>query len=152
MKPLLGWGLGLLLNVPALAGNVYQWRDEQGQLHFSDRPPSVGQAVRVQAGPAGGDDTASENGLRAGERTRLREIEQQERQQEAARQARDKRAAADERRRARQGERDAERCSEYRRKVSEFERRLRAGCRVSTCNSYEAQIDDYKRRVTQHCH
>ena len=35
----------LLLMRPAAAGNVYTWRDADGNIHISDRPPADGSAV-----------------------------------------------------------------------------------------------------------
>lgn len=42
--------LGLAVAVPAAAGEIYQWTDSQGRVHFGDRPPGTGdgQALEVQ--------------------------------------------------------------------------------------------------------
>ncbi len=32
-------GLGCLLSLPASAGQVYKWTDENGQTHYSENPP-----------------------------------------------------------------------------------------------------------------
>jgi hypothetical protein len=151
MKTLVGVTFGFLLNVPALAGDVYQWRDEQGQLHFGDRPPAAAQAIPLILSPAGEGDATNGSGLRPGERARLRAIEQRERREAAEKQVLDTRAEAEERHRVRQRKQEAKRCADYRRKISDYKRRLRAGCRVSTCNSYEAQIDSYQSRAAQLC-
>jgi Domain of unknown function (DUF4124) len=151
MKKLVGMTFGLLLNVPAVAGDVYKWLDEQGQVHFGDRPPPGVQATHEEAGTATADDTTTGSGLRSGERARLSEIEKQESREAAEKRDQDKRAAADEKRRERQAEQDARRCASYQQKISEYNRRLRAGCRVSTCNSYSAQIDRYKSKAALVC-
>jgi glutaredoxin len=49
--------LAAALGLPCLAlapiqAEVYKWKDAQGVLHFSDRPPGDGKADRVQLPPA----------------------------------------------------------------------------------------------------
>jgi Domain of unknown function (DUF4124) len=151
MKQRVGIALGVFLSLPAAAGGVYRWLDEQGQMHFGDRPPVGATLIKEEARPASGDTASTGSGLRAGERARLGEIRQRESREAAERRERDKRAAADERRRARETGQDAKRCTGYRQKISEYKRRLRAGCRVSTCNSYDARIDDYQRMAAEVC-
>lgn len=151
MKKLLGITLGLFLNVPAAAGGVYQWVDDQGQMHFGDQPPAGVQAKQEEVRPASGDDPAEGHGLRSGERARLRVIEKQESREAAEANDRDKRAAADDKRRERQSGQDAKRCASYQQKISDYKKRLRAGCRVSTCNSYTTQIDRYKSKAALVC-
>jgi hypothetical protein len=150
MKQLTGIALGFVLSVPATAGDVYRWVDDQGQVHFGDRPPLRAQGTR-QPTIAAGADAPAKSGLRDGERVRLREIEQRERREAADRKAREKRAAAEENRRVRQAERDARRCADYRGKIRDYQRKLRAGCRVSNCNSYEARIDTYEEKAARLC-
>jgi hypothetical protein len=151
MKKLVGITFGLFLGLPATAGSIYRWVDEQGQVHFGDKPPVGVQAKHEEIRPATGDHTASSGGLRAGERARLGEIEQRESREEAEKSARNRRAAADENRRERQAGQDANRCASYQQKISDYKRRLRAGCRVSTCNSYNAQLDRYQSKAAQVC-
>lgn len=56
------WGL-LLLGLASLAvgpaiAEVYQWRDEQGQLHFGDRPPPDAEHQRFEHSGGIADDPA----------------------------------------------------------------------------------------------
>jgi hypothetical protein len=150
MKQLTGIALGFVLSGPVAAGDIYRWVDDLGQVHFGDRPPALTPAASQPLRPSGAD-AADESGLRTGERTRLREIEQRESHEAADRAARGKQAAADEKRRARQADQDAQRCAGYRRKINEYRRRLRAGCRVSTCNTYETRIDSYQDKAARVC-
>lgn len=151
MKKLLGVTCGLLLNVPAVAGDVYTWVDDQGQAHFGDQPPVGVQAGRAEVRPAGGDAAAPVHGLRSGERAWLSEIEQQESRAAAELRAREKRAATEEQQRQQQSGQDARRCASYQQKISEYNRRLRAGCRVARCNYYDAQLANYKSRAALVC-
>ena len=151
MKKMAGITVGFLLHVPALAGAVYTWTDAQGQVHFGDRPPAGVAAQQQEIRPATGEVAAQGQGLRPGERALLHEIEKQERQEAAVQRKRDERAAAEARQRARQAGEDATRCANYRQKVSEYQKRLRAGCRVSTCNSWNARLDSYKRKAARVC-
>jgi hypothetical protein len=153
MKMRVGVGitLGLFLNVPAAAGGIYKWLDEQGQVHFGDRPPTGAQAKHEEVRPASGGDTAQGSGLRSGERARLSNIQKQENREAAEKSNQEKRVAADERRRERQAGQDARRCASTRQKISDYKRRLRAGCRVSICNSYNEQLDRYKSKAARVC-
>lgn len=150
MKQLTGIALGFVLSVPAAAGDVYRWVDDRGEVCFGDRPPHQAQAM-PQPMLTTGSDASPEDGLRSGERARLHEIERRERRESAERNARAKQAAAEEKRRARQAERDAQRCADYRHKIRVYQRKLRAGCRVSTCNTYQASIDSYQDKVARVC-
>jgi hypothetical protein len=151
MKQLTSIALGFVLSVPAAGGDVYRWVDDRGQVHFGDRPPLQAQATRLPILPAA-TGVPAEDGLRPGERARLREIEQRESRETAEKKAREKQAAEDEKRRARQAKRDAQRCVDYRRKIGEYQQRLRAGCRISTCNRYQARIDLNEDKAAQVCH
>jgi hypothetical protein len=152
MKKRVGITLGLLLSVPAAAGDVYQWVDDNGQRHFADRPPAGARVEYTEVRPATGGEPAAGNGLRAGERARLSEIEKQERMKAAEISDQDKRAAAEEDRREHRAERDARSCASYKQKIRDYERRLRAGCRVSRCNSYNESLNRYKDKAALVCH
>jgi len=151
MKNLAGITLGLVLGVPAAAGSVYKWTDEQGQVHFGDRPPAGATVTQEEVRPASGDDRLTGGGLRSGERARLGEIRKQESRRAAEKRDRDERVAADEKRRARQVVQDARRCAGYQQKITDYKRRLRAGCRVSTCNAYNDRLASYKSRAALVC-
>jgi hypothetical protein len=148
MKKRLGVALSIFISVPAAAGDIYKWTDEQGQLHFGDRPVGDVGAERVELQSATEAGPGGDSGLRAGERAWLREIEKAQRANEARKRQRDKRMAAEEKR----SEVQARRCAGYRRKIRAYKGRLRAGCRVSTCNSYYEQIARYKSEAKLVCH
>jgi hypothetical protein len=152
MNNLLGITFGLVLSAPAAAGDIYKWMDERGQVHFGDRPPPGVQVTHEEAGTATANEAVTDGGLRPAERARLSEIAKQESRESAEKRGRDKAAAADEKRRMRQVMQDARRCTSIRQKISEYKRRLRAGCRASTCTSYNAQLTRYKSRAAQVCH
>jgi hypothetical protein len=42
----------VLLPLLAVAGDLYKWQDEEGNWHFSDRPPTTGTEYEVQEIPA----------------------------------------------------------------------------------------------------
>jgi len=93
--------LGLCLGDPA-AADVYRWTDAAGQVHYSERPPPQGPALRLDlpatgSPPAGGDAHAAERRAR---QQRLLEAFEYERAQQAERAARA----------AKQRLADAERC------------------------------------------
>lgn len=153
MKTLVGVALSLFVCLSGAAGDVYKWRDEKGQLHFGDRPPAGARAERTVVQPASGSGAgAGGTGLRAGERAWLSEIDKRHRKKQAQKRSRDKQVAASEARREALAEQDARRCAGYRLKIKDYENRLRAGCRVSTCNTYDARIARYKSKAELVCH
>jgi hypothetical protein len=151
MKNLVGITFGLVLSVPVAAGSVYKWTDEQGRVHFGDKPPPAATVTQVEVKPATGDDRSGGGGLRPGERARLGEISKRESRMAAEKHNRNERVAADEKQRARQILQDAKRCAGYQQKITDYKRRLRAGCRVSTCNTYNDQLDRYKSKAALVC-
>ena len=55
------------------AAGVYKWTDENGQLHFTDKPPPGRTVQHQEVKPASGDGNPSTaGGLRSGERDLLR--------------------------------------------------------------------------------
>jgi hypothetical protein len=152
MKKLVVITFGLFLSLPAAAGSIYRWVDEQGQVNFGDKPPVGVQPRQEESTLSTGNDSAAGSGLRSGELARLADIEERESREAAEKSALDRRAATDEKRRERQAGQDAKRCAGYQQKISEYKRRLRAGCRVSTCNSYNVQLDRYEYKAAQVCH
>jgi hypothetical protein len=146
-----GVALSLLIAVPALAGDVYKWRDARGQLHFGDEPPAGVRAERAEVRAAARDDSTAGGGLRAGERVWLKEIEARRKKAEAEKRRRAERGAAAQARREAQAERDARRCAGERQKIREYRNRLRAGCRVSACNAYNARLARHQSRAALVC-
>ena len=151
MKNLIGITFGLVLGMPSAAGSVYKWTDEQGQVHFGDKPPAGVTVTQEEVRSATGDDMSSGGGLRPGERARLGEIRKRESRMAAEKRDRNERVAADEKRRTRQIVQDAKRCASYQQKITDYKRRLRAGCRVSTCNSWNDQLARYKSKAELVC-
>ncbi len=106
---------------PAAAATVYRWVDEQGRVHFSDRPPpGGGERLEVRPAPAPGGAPAPRGGAEGGmeaagraerQRRLLRAFEAERREREAAR----ARAAAERRRRE-------ARCRHARRRLALYER------------------------------
>jgi hypothetical protein len=152
MKTLVGITFGLFLSLPSAAGSIYRWMDDQGQVHFGDKPPVGVQPRLEEVTLSTGNDPAAGGGLRSGERARLAEIEKRESREAAEKSALDRRAATEKKRRERQARQDANRCASSQQKIREYKRRLRAGCRVSMCNSYNSQLDRYKNKAAQVCH
>jgi glutaredoxin len=44
----LAWLIALLLAAPAATAAVYKWKDEEGHLHFSDRPVPGAEAAELK--------------------------------------------------------------------------------------------------------
>lgn len=98
---------GLLLTAPAAVADVYRWTDDNGQVHFSQRPPPQGaQRIELPQGGPGASAPDRDAAQRRDRQQRLLDAYEYEREQEQARQAR----AEDEQRKA-----DA-RCQELQRR------------------------------------
>ena len=59
--------IGLLLALPAQA-EVYKWTDEQGRVHFSDKPPSEDTPEYQLRTPASADNASPQESLTDAER------------------------------------------------------------------------------------
>ncbi len=79
----------LMLTLTAAAADVYRWTDEQGQVHFGQRPPPGG-AQRIELPERGELNTygGSDLSQRRERERRLLENYEYERMQKAAREAR----------------------------------------------------------------
>lgn len=96
-------GILLLLGVAgtALPAEVYKWVDEQGRVHYGDKPPEQG-ASSLQVDPGPGSDTPPpDEAERREKRRRLlrayeqeRQIKQQREQQQNARETERKKRCA----------------------------------------------------------
>jgi hypothetical protein len=103
--------VSLLISLPLSAG-IYQWRDEQGQMHYGDRPPdTTAEPLQLRSTPAPAQPSPSEDSRRRTQK-RLLEIYREERRQ--------KQAEA-ERQRQQQAERQ-ENCRRTRQRYARFER------------------------------
>ena len=82
----------------AAAGGIYRWVDDQGRVHYGDRPPADGKGVGNLPGPASPtpDSGAAERRQR---RQRLLDTFATERQERQAQAARDRSQRAELRRR-----------------------------------------------------
>lgn len=68
----------LILIAGTAQAEIYKWTDEQGQVHYSDRPAVMSQATIINHRPQPTASLAG-SGLRADERARLSEIEYRQR-------------------------------------------------------------------------
>ena len=75
--------LVLCLPLAAAAAEVYQWRDAEGRLHFSDQPPGAGEGQQVEVETSEGLRFAEPAAVRAQEQ-RLADWEAKERREQQA--------------------------------------------------------------------
>lgn len=90
-----------LLSVSAAGAQVYKWTDEQGRVHYGDKPPEQGaRTMQVDPGSASNSPVPSDAERRDKTRRLLRaydeerRIKQQREQQHAAREAERKKRCA----------------------------------------------------------
>ena len=94
-------GAGLLLAVSAAAwGGIYKWVDDNGQVHYGERPPQAGGGEQVEVEPGPAPDAAAAQ-RRAKQQKFMRAIDEERRVQESARQKAEQKAAQRQRRCAR---------------------------------------------------
>ena len=154
-----GWGMtrvmvAFLLGFVAVAlhaGGVYKWTDENGQLHFTDKPPIGKQAQTKDVRPASGDapaDDAGSSGLRTGELQRLNQVQQQDRIE-----AQEKKRAQQEYMRKTKAQEDSKRraCESARDQESYYADKLRTGCDGGSCDYYKQRREDYRHKAHDAC-
>jgi len=101
-----------LLISPPLAADIYQWRDEQGQVHFGDRPPdATTEPLQLRSTPVPTRPSPSQE-TRRRTRQRLLEIYREERRQKQAEAERQRQQQAEAK----------ENCHRARRRYARFER------------------------------
>lgn len=64
-------GLGLLLSTVSMAGSLYRWVDDDGKVHYGDRPPPQQQTEELELkylgkGEQNADDAAAKDAESAG--------------------------------------------------------------------------------------
>jgi hypothetical protein len=125
--------LWLVVSACATAGEIYRWTDENGKVHFGDRPKaSEAEAVGSTGAPSTGPDAATEATL-----------DRQGRYLESLRREREKKEAA-EAKAAAERKRRAHNCKVAR---SRLEMYRRAGAIVSYNNKGERQFHDKQQRA-----
>jgi hypothetical protein len=82
--------LGLLFSTPALAG-VYKWTDEEGNVHFGDRPPSQEGAEQVKVPKSAPPSQAPDAKERWETQQRMLEIYKEDREKKKQAKAEEKR-------------------------------------------------------------
>lgn len=87
--------IGCLLWLMAASGwaEIYQWRDEQGRLHFSDEPPEKAPAKEVTLQPASGYTPPSAH-REAGKRVKRDSLRQSYRSRSSSTATREQKANA----------------------------------------------------------
>ncbi len=153
MKALIGVVLLLLVSAASSGGErgFYRWVDDQGRVHFGDRPPvGQGQALSLPAGktPPVDTDQRQRDAERRKARQRLLDVYEEERRSgELARQKAQQQAA-----------KRQQRCLQARRKVSTYERsqalydRQPDGSRRYLSGpERRAEIEDARQHVEQWC-
>lgn len=78
----------------AMAAEVYKWTDEQGRVHYGDKPPEQGaRSVDVDPGPASGSPLPSDAERRDKTRRLLRAYEEERRIKQQREQRQEAKAA-----------------------------------------------------------
>jgi len=129
----------LCLAVIPVRAEVYRWVDEQGTVHFGDRPPAA--AVEpLEIAP----NVTGSRGLRPGERELLDRIRAREARQ---RQARDALPPAP------PGPNAAtqRRCAGHRLRLADRKAERRRGCRTSRCAAIDRRVDYYRHLIAGEC-
>lgn len=131
--------LALLLALPVSA-EIYNWRDKDGRLHYSDVPPAAGEAKRVETGatapaaqppaPGPAQPATDDSGTRAAESARPKTLAEQEQAFRERRAAAAEAQAAAEKKQQQEAERQRS-CEEMRNQLAGLE----SGQRVARFNA-----------------
>jgi hypothetical protein len=138
-------GMMLVLITAALHAAVYKWTDEQGRVHYGDKPVHQAEPVNVPATPAAPPDAQRqlqqrEAEQRQREQARQREFERQRQAEERLRQA-DQKAA----------EQRHILCERLGFKLEQYRDRRRSGCRVRECAHIDERIAYYENEWDLQC-
>ena len=138
-------GLLIAFCLAAEGAEVYRWVDENGKVHFSDKPKQGAETVEVDGPQKQSDSVSDQERLKKNaewfaEQQQRREQELQQRKQQQAKSNSTKKVSA---------------CKGYRNKLAdkqnELEVRKRAGLRVATENQLKAQIEVLERKIEREC-
>jgi hypothetical protein len=129
--------LALLLALPVSA-EIYNWRDKDGRLHYSDVPPAAGEAKQVETRatapaaqpPAAAQPATDDTGTRAAEPARPKTLAEQEQAFRERRAAAAETQAAAEKKQQQEAERQRS-CEEMRNQLAGLE----SGQRVARFNA-----------------
>ncbi len=135
--------LGLCLMAGPALGATYKCQDGGGGVVFSDSP--CGQSAPVISPPATADNAVE--GLRPGEKKRLRDIEARE----AAAQKESRKQQADEKAAQRSAESAAKSCRSAKRHIAEIEEELRQGYKAKRGEKLQRKLGEYKDDAAIYC-
>lgn len=130
-----------LITGPAL-GEVYKCRDDDGSMMYGDVP--CGQAVPLPELPK---KAKPAQGLRPGEKQRLRSIEARE----VAARKDEKRRRTEERAAQRRAEHDAKSCRSAKRRIAEIEEELRQGYKAKRGEQLKRKLGEYREDAGIYC-
>lgn len=97
--------IAMLVQAAPVGAEIYQWRDEQGQLHFSDKAPPAGVAVEEKT-------LQTNQGLRFAPAEAVERYQRELRNAEARRAKAERQAATAQRERREQQQLDRERAAD----------------------------------------
>ena len=144
---------GVLLTVFSIAtqaGGIKKWRDQSGNIHFGDAPPTnaISEPVEPEViPPSPKHDTLQTDFLRPGERRMLQRYEQRGKDLSAAReddyrrlqQQRQERASA------------AAKCRYHRSQIENLKRQLRRGYKLEEKGKIERELAQHRENRAQFC-
>lgn len=140
--------IALLATFSASAG-IYKWVDDEGRVHYGDRPASDAPTLQIEVDEAPSTAPASDALSREEKRRRLLETMQEEREEKAERRA-DIKA---------ERERDHARCIQYKDRMRRFERASRLysldrdGNRVyMSSEQRDKSTRELQAKIRKYCH
>lgn len=134
--------LGLCLSAGPALGEVYKCRDDDGHTVYGDVP--CGQAAPLPALPK---KALPAQGLRTGEKQRLRSVEARE----AAAHKDDKQRRSEEKAAQRRAEQYAKSCRSAKRRIAEIEEELRQGYKAKRGEQLKRKLSEYREDAGIYC-
>jgi len=140
------WLVWSLLLLPGLASaEVYRWVDDNGKVHFTDRPPpGRGEAVDIRPSP---DADPAPSSLQVPDRQRMLDMYQHEREERQAAKAEEARQRAE---RERECRRTANALRRYRAGGPLYEDRP-GGRHYFTAAEKDQEMAELRQLLTRHC-
>jgi len=135
----------------AHAEGAYKWTDEQGNVHYGDRPPADLQSKEYLELPA---QTPEPTGLRPGERALLNKIERQQAAEAAAREQAQSEQAEQA---AKDAQARARACQRYRASWEEINTPYKRDVKARTDRRYardifyRSKLNEFRRGMEQFC-
>ncbi len=149
--------MGWCFFAQAVMAQVHRWVDEDGRVHYGDRPPAQveSKTVDIEKVPLSTipprNDPGVNTGLRPTEEHLLQEMERDRKAREKEREEQEKEKAKKQAQRVKEQEKRFQQCTTATRRYEEVRRRLSQGYTATEGIKLNAQADKYRQDMKAYC-